>query len=151
MKPFRFSLEAIITLREHDKESALERYGKAVQQRQAKENHLKEVRNQIDTLRQDIAICRQEGKFFPSQHEAFMEELRNKENFRVKTEEDFAQALTEERRQLDKFLEAKKRLEVIVNLKNKRNITHLAQELNKEEKEVQDLFNSRYKLKKLQR
>ena len=150
MKPFRFSLEAITTLREHDKEAALERYGKAVQQRQAQEKRLKEAKEQIEVMRQSIALCRTEGIIQHAQQEAFMQALKSKEEFRVKTEEVFAQTLTEERRQLDKFLEMKKRLEIILNLKDKRRSSHLSQEMSKEEKEVQDLFNSRYNLKKLQ-
>ncbi len=143
MKPYRFTLEALLTLREHQKSKALEQYGKAVAKRQEMEQLQKRETARYEALRDAVGGTRQ-GTFNASAQGMYLQAIQDANNQLGQLANHVEVTRREERKQLDEFLAAKKRLDLLANLKERRRQGYVAENMRKEEKLLEDLANARY-------
>ncbi len=143
MKPFVFRLDAVLMLRESEKQVAFDAYGVAIRKRQKLEETCHQTSQYLHKLREIIAQQRQ--SVFPAALQpAFMNELQDGEENLQNQLKQLARAEQTEQEKLDAFLEAKTRVDVLEKLKQKRRSSHQYAQYKEEEKELDDLVNARY-------
>lgn len=143
MKPFTFRLEAVLMLRESEKQKAYEAYGMAIQRRRAIEERIMGISQELKDLRARITDLRK-SVFPASLQPSFMGALQDGENRLQHQLAELSKAEQFEQKQLNAFLEAKHRGDILEKLKEKRKETHLRELFREEEKEIEDLVHTRY-------
>lgn len=143
MKPFNFRLDAVLMLRESERQGAFEAYGIAIRKRQKLEDACRATSQSLHDLRKRIAELR--ASVFPaSLQPAFMSELQDGEETLQNQLKQLARAEQIEQEKLNTFLEAKSRVDILEKLKHKRQDAHRQAAFREEEKELDDLVSLRY-------
>ena len=130
-------------LRESEKQKAYEAYGQAIQARQRVEDAVHRTSNELKDLRARIADLRK-SVFPASLQPSFMASLQDGENRLQEHLRQLSEAERQEQEHLDAFLETKHRVDILEKLKEKRQQAHLVELYRQEEKEIEDLVNTRY-------
>jgi flagellar protein FliJ len=144
MKPFKFKLDAVLKLRDFEKQAAHEAYAQAIKRRREIEDgcqyvseNLKKVQSEISSMRQAVFPAAMQQYFFGA--------LQDLQDQLKKLMLELSKAEKAEEKKLNEFLQAKTKVDMLDKLKSKRFEAHFKEELYKEEKEIGDLVNSRYK------
>ena len=147
MKRFVFRLDAVRRFREIEQEGAYEVYGGAVRKRhrleeacQKQSSYLCTVRDQISGLREAVFPAALQPHFFGA--------LQDGEDQLKTLLKQLSRAEIREQECLEEYLEAKSRVDMLVRLREKRYETYMREEARAEEKEIEDLFNARFILRK---
>jgi flagellar export protein FliJ len=138
MKQFRFTLEAVLTLRKMEQEKALEAYAESVSRcLQLRTAVLSAHRRQADLAR--LLDATRENLFSSAIQEAYLQsmEVARQQAEQLQKNLDTAENEKESRRQF--FLSAKRRVDILLNLKDKKKQTYLRETQRNEEKAVEDL------------
>lgn len=143
MKPFQFRLDAVLMLRESEKQDAYQAYGYAIRKRRALEAACRRVSDELHELRRQISALR--ASVFPASLQPhFFSALQDKEERLNSLLKQLARAEQTEQEKLDAFLEAKARVDILEKLKSKRRQAHFREAFRQEEKAIEDLVNLRY-------
>ena len=142
MKKFQFRLEALLTLKESKKEKALEAYALALKKRQDLQIAYENKQNTFETLGSNIASARQQP-FAPSTQLSFFQNYLRQKDSLEKQKQDLQTASTEEKSRLNEFIQKKKDCDVLAKLKGKKKQQYFADSLRAEEKQIEDIVNSR--------
>lgn len=142
MKPFKFKLEALVTLKEAAKEKALEAYADALQRRAREQESYDSITETIKVVSDQVGQERKATFTGPEQakHAKHIQELnRNLRN----AFELLMKAHEVESERLKELIICKGELEVLLQLKEKQKNAHVAHEALKEEKAIEDLVTAR--------
>ena len=143
MKAFNFRLAPILTMREGKRESALGAYAQSIQECNVIEKEVTELKNDLLTLQDDIAAQRKKS-FLPHAELPNQSSILNFKNQISTKEHRLRKAREDKSLKRNQFLEADNALKSVIRLKEKQQSAHLENQLSKEERELNDIINSRF-------
>lgn len=142
MKKFKFSLNAVLRLREAAKERAWQAYGTAVQQRQMAENAVEVVVEKLKNLNVNIATSR-ESSFWASPQLAYAEYFNANQAVLSQLQVKLRSAKEAEANALKKFLSCKQSVEILEHLRDKYRRTHRLEILRHEAHETEESLSAK--------
>lgn len=143
MKAFTFRLESLLHLRESAREKALVGYASSIRDRELVEEKLMKLRLSESKINQEISSLRAKH-LNPSKEQSFQKALYSIKNEILDFHKKLEDAKKVECSKKGIFLKADSSHKSILRLKDKQNESHVRNQLKKEERELDDIINSRY-------
>lgn len=144
MKPFKFSLDSVVLVRELELKRAEAAYGEKSRKRAELEEKLDAAKHLLADLLASISKGREKPFHGPDQHFFRIAELdRKNEVMRLQNHVDTAR--TDERRALHQYLQIKSGLEKLLEIKERNYREHVKNEMLREEKQIEEIINARYR------
>lgn len=142
MKHFLFRLEAVLRFRQQKCEDAMADYAKAMQRRLSMEEKYREQVDQVMRLNNQVNQIRS-GVFSPGMQPSLLWALEESSNELVVCQENTNKAAMEEKNKFEQFLEAKKGVDILLRLREKKENHHRLEEFRREQKEIEEIVCSR--------
>lgn len=143
MKPFTFSLEAVLTLRVREEQLASKNWAKALQAQTVIEDALKQAEYELQQS-QEILSQQRHGRFFPGEHQVHLAAFGNQKAICEALVKRLADAMEFTKKQHAILLEARMKLEVLTRLREKRKTDYETAIMAQEEAAIDDLVIARY-------
>jgi flagellar export protein FliJ len=126
MKTFRFSLQAVLTVRQREEHFALEQYAQALLTRQQALDHLAVEERELAAIRQDMRDLLQAGVAAGSilRSQVFCQSLASRRDLAAEALSNAERAVQST---LQSMLEARRRREVVESCRNKQRVRHTRQ------------------------
>lgn len=143
MKKFSFSLDAILSLREFESQKAFSGYQTILIQRQRLEEIKEETIAEAQKCRVEI-LNNRSADFTGYYQRNFAFFLQDMEERVRNISQTIQNTLELEKKAFQIFLNAKRKADALLKLKEKKKKAHADAEFKKEEKEIEDIINSRF-------
>jgi flagellar export protein FliJ len=143
MRPFRFTLESVLTLRSREEETARQSYAEALAFQSRTNEALEQAMNDLEALQSELSEKRQATSKRDDQI-MFIQAIRQQRSFCDAMTQRLARAaqLVEVRMKL--WLDARRKTQVLQKLKDKRSQLHDAEMRRLEEREIEDMISARW-------
>jgi len=142
VKKFRFKLSALETLRETEVESAYYDLQAITSERRDAEHELLEALRHHSELNVSVSRALADGKG-GSLYTSYMAWCEESAKNIAKLRTEIERLRAEEEQLLQAYVNVRRRLDVVREIKNDRKQAYYSRELKKEEQETEDLFNAR--------
>ncbi|MCG8527619.1 MAG: hypothetical protein MI748_14660 [Opitutales bacterium] len=143
MKRFHFRLNSVLLLRKRALNAAQEEYSKAIAQRRKIDEVIEEGKEQIAAMNDAIKASWGGRPVVAGQQESLMLGLKLAKTKLDEWKLSRVQALQEEMKKRELYIEANKNFELLEKLKERQKNEHLYAEMQKEQILADDLFNAR--------
>ena len=143
MKAFVFRLQSVLLLREREEQAAQQAYGLALQALSVAQQLLKDAENLRDELGAVFAERRRHGFRAADQNIYWASMLKRDEECKLRAEH-FKKTAQEVDRLRSEMLEAKRKFETLLHLKDKQHLAYKEAERHADELMVDDLVSARY-------
>ena len=143
MRPFKFTLESVLTLRSREAETARQSYAEALAFQSRTNEALEQAMNDLDALHEELSEKRQATSKRDDQI-MFIQAIRQQRSFCDAMTQRLARAaqLVEVRMKL--WLDARRKTQVLQKLREKRSQLHNAEMRRLEEREIEDMISARW-------
>lgn len=146
MKPFTFSLEAVLTVRQREEQQAAKNWANALQTQNLVEGALRQAEFELWQSQETLQRQRN-GRFLPGEHQVHLAAYSNQKAICEALAKRLADAIEFTKKQHAILLEARMKVEVLTRLKEKRKMDYDAAIVAQEEAAVDDLVIARYAAK----
>ena len=143
MKAFTFRLESLLHLRQSAREKALVSYASSIRDREEVEGKLMKLKSSELKINQEISSSRS-CHLNQAKEQSFQNALITVKNSILDFHKKLEDAKRVEIAKKSIFLKADSSHKSILRLKDKQNESHVRNQLKKEERELDDIINSRY-------
>lgn len=143
MKSFQFSLESVLHLRRREEDAAKQSYAEAVGFRTRCQVALEQAMQDLEALQEQL-MEKRSGLTHRDDHLMFLHAIRLQREFCQTVTQRLERAEQLVRVRLDVWMESRKKVEMLVRLKDKQIARHRAEMQRQEEKAVEDLITARY-------
>ncbi len=143
MRPFRFTLESVLTLRSREEETARQSYAEALAFQARTNEALDQAMNDLDALQSELSEKRQATSKRDDQI-MFIQAIRQQRSFCDAMTQRLARAVQLVEVRMKLWLDARRKTQVLQKLKDKRSQTHDAEMRRLEEREIEDMISARW-------
>ena len=142
MKKFKFSLQALLTVKEMELNNAEIAYAEFLKRCSAAKESFESIKIEIDHLQSEVKSARTQD-FRAAFHHHFM--LSQKQAFETLAQKKVAWERAEQDAQdrLKGFIQAKKAYDALCQIRERKYSEYCREVLRKEESELEDIFNNR--------
>lgn len=143
MRPFRFTLESVLTLRSREEETARQSYAEALAFQARTNEALDQAMNDLDALQSELSEKRQATSKRDDQI-MFIQAIRQQRSFCDAMTQRLARAVQLVEVRMKLWLDARRKTQVLQKLKEKRGQIHDAEMRRLEEREIEDMISARW-------
>jgi flagellar export protein FliJ len=143
MRPFRFTLESVLTLRSREEETARQSYAEALAFQARTNEALEQAMNDLDALQSELSEKRQATSKRDDQI-MFIQAIRQQRSFCDAMTQRLARAVQLVEVRMKFWLDARRKTQVLQKLKDKRGQLHDAEMRRREEREIEDMISARW-------
>ena len=143
MRPFRFTLESVLTLRSREEETARQSYAEALAFQARTNEALDQAMNDLDALQSELSEKRQATSKRDDQI-MFIQAIRQQRSFCDAMTQRLARAVQLVEVRMKLWLDARRKTQVLQKLKDKRSQIHDAEMRRLEEREIEDMISARW-------
>lgn len=143
MRSFKFRLEAVLAIRESERDAAYRVYAKAMQARRNMETNIEVAFQGYSLLADNLAQSRSHRISAASQGQV-LDAMEGQKKYIMQAQEEVLQLEAHEKECLQRYLKAKQRYEMLVKLKDKRLGDHQLLMRQYEEKVLDDIVSARH-------
>ncbi len=143
MRPFRFTLESVLTLRSREEETARQSYAEALAFQARTNEALEQAMNDLDALQSELSEKRQATSKRDDQI-MFIQAIRQQRSFCDAMTQRLARAVQLVEVRMKLWLDARRKTQVLQKLKEKRGQIHDAEMRRLEEREIEDMISARW-------
>lgn len=143
MKAFRFSIEAVLTVRAREEQKASEHYARAAEALGLAESELAAARAELEGYLTTIEMKRRES-FRPADHQLYLNATDYQKRYCDYLTAKVARAAEIAEQHRAELLRARKKHEVVKHLKEKQRLAHQRAVLADEELTIRDLILARH-------
>jgi len=143
MRPFRFTLESVLTLRSREEETARQSYAEALAFQARTNEALDQAMNDLDVLQSELSEKRQATSKRDDQI-MFIQAIRQQRSFCDAMTQRLARAVQLVEVRMKLWLDARRKTQVLQKLKDKRSQIHDAEMRRLEEREIEDMISARW-------
>ncbi len=143
MRPFRFTLESVLTLRSREEETARQSYAEALAFQARTNEALEQAMNDLDALQSELSEKRQATSKRDDQI-MFIQAIRQQRSFCDAMTQRLARAVQLVEVRMKFWLDARRKTQVLQKLKEKRGQLHDAEMRRREEREIEDMISARW-------
>lgn len=143
MRPFRFTLESVLTLRSREEETARHSYAEALAFQSRTNEALDQAMNDLDALQSELSEKRQATSKRDDQI-MFIQAIRQQRSFCDAMTQRLARAVQLVEVRMKLWLDARRKTQVLQKLKDKRSQLHDAEMRRLEEREIEDMISARW-------
>ncbi len=143
MRPFRFTLESVLTLRSREEETARQSYAEALAFQARTNEALEQAMNDLDALQSELSEKRQATSKRDDQI-MFIQAIRQQRSFCDAMTQRLARAVQLVEVRMKFWLDARRKTQVLQKLKDKRSQLHDAEMRRREEREIEDMISARW-------
>ena len=142
MKRFQFRLDSILRFREIEQDKALDNYARSIQFRQMVQNRCEQALSKLEDLYETMRSTR--GDAFTVAQQSTLHSFSSNIIDHIQREQAaLAQARDAENQALQAYFETKKRVDILIKLKDNKLRTHTHEGLKQEEKKLEALIYNR--------
>jgi flagellar FliJ protein len=144
MRPFKFSLESVLTVRSREEDTARQSYAEALAFQARTQDSLNQALVDLEGLQGELSEKRS-GVSRRDDQILFIQAIRQQRVFCDTLTQRLSRAaqLLEVRMQL--WMEARRKTQILERLKEKKRERHDAEQFRQQEKEIEDLITSRWR------
>jgi flagellar export protein FliJ len=143
MRPFRFTLESVLTLRSREEETARQSYAEALAFQSRTNEALEQAMNDLEALQSELSEKRQATSKRDDQI-MFIQAIRQQRSFCDAMTQRLARAVQLVEVRMKLWLDARRKTQVLQKLKDKRSQLHDAEMRRLEEREIEDMISARW-------
>ena len=143
MRPFKFTLESVLTLRSREEETARQSYAEALAFQSRTNEALDQAMNDLDALQSELSEKRQATSKRDDQI-MFIQAIRQQRSFCDAMTQRLARAVQLVEVRMKLWLDARRKTQVLQKLKDKRSQIHDAEMRRLEEREIEDMISARW-------
>lgn len=143
MKPFAFSLEAVLTVRAREEQAAAEAWALAVQNQTRAEQALEQAKQELENYHRLLERQRS-ARFHPGDQQVYLNAIVNQEMRCEELAIEYTKALQAAKAQHVLLLQARIKHEVLLRLKEKKMNEYKSSVQAKEEAAIEDLIIVRH-------
>ncbi len=143
MRPFRFTLESVLTLRSREEETARQSYAEALAFQSRTNEALEQAMNDLEALQSELSEKRQATSKRDDQI-MFIQAIRQQRSFCDAMTQRLARAVQLVEVRMKLWLDARRKTQVLQKLKDKRAQLHEAEMRRLEEREIEDMISARW-------
>lgn len=142
MKRFTFSLSSLLSVREGEKDQALQAYAKAMKNRVEMEKHYRAEEEKFHAYERELTESMR-GAVHPQMHAQRVQSLQEGQVYLSQLAAAVKGFKNREQNLLCSLIEAKNNLDILEKLKSRRKEKHRLSAMRKEEIEMEDIMNAR--------
>jgi len=143
MKRFHFRLNSVLLLRKRRLNEAEEQYSKAIAARRRIDAKIEDGQTQMEAMNAAVVSMWSDQAFVANQQESFLTGIKWAQTRIQEMENKRQQALAEEHRLRNAYIEANREYELLEKLRKTREEEHFYNEMQKEQAIIDDIFNAR--------